>query len=173
VTTLLPSSSLQQNHQKRRKPSFFWNKAIEEGDESCRLFLLPYNGTIEEDDDSLLSLSSLQQKKIHCYGKTNIEGNGSIAVVAFCTATKEIKKVCCNKEGDNNFTIAFFAVTRLKQKAMLLPSPFALQQIKEKNLLQENQNKRRCCCCRLPHCNKKKRKKIYYSKTKTKAKKMT
>jgi hypothetical protein len=37
----------------------FCNKAIEEGDKSCRLLLLHYNETQEEDDDSLSSPSLL------------------------------------------------------------------------------------------------------------------
>jgi ribosomal protein L24E len=58
---------------------FFCNKAIEEGDGSCCLFL-HYNGTIEEDDSSLSLLS--------CYSKTKIEeGDGNIV---FFIATKKI-----------------------------------------------------------------------------------
>jgi len=57
VTTLLPLPSSQQNHKERRRSPFPYNKAIEEGDGSCRLLLLQYKV------DVVVTFFSLLQKK--------------------------------------------------------------------------------------------------------------
>jgi len=122
MTLLL--SPLQQNHQKRQRLPFFYNKAIEKGDGRCRLLLLPYNETIEEDDDSLPLPSLLQQNK-------NKEGNGNkVAITFFAAAKPKQKKVMAallswlqkkkkNKKVTIAFTtVAFFAVAKPKEKGL-------------------------------------------------------
>jgi hypothetical protein len=64
---------------------FFYNKAIEEGDGICCLFLLHYNRTIEENNDSLSLPSLLHQNKKQ-------EGDNNFVAVTFFAATKPKQK---------------------------------------------------------------------------------